>query len=167
MPCAFIATSSAPLARPSTNRARNRVASLSATPGSTSVAASSGKPALITGRLPKRSTGAPANRVPTSRPIARPTSAVPSSPSDSSSDSLIAGSRGAHVPETVEWIRNAAETATRGELSIGAFLRGRHPLHHGLALDVHVRDDPLEALGHPPGALPEQGHRGRDQGHPD
>src|ERR671910_16758 len=127
MPCAFIATSRAPLARPSTNRARNRVARLPATPGSTSVAARSGKPTRITGRLPKRSTGAPATRVPTSRPMARPTSAVPSSPSDSSSDSLIAGSRGAHVPETVEWIRNAAETATRGELSIGAFLRGRPP----------------------------------------
>jgi hypothetical protein len=29
---------------------------------------------------------------------------------------LIAGSRGAHVPETVEWIKNAAATAARGDL---------------------------------------------------
>jgi hypothetical protein len=29
---------------------------------------------------------------------------------------LIAGSRGAHVPETVAWIRKAAETALRGDL---------------------------------------------------
>jgi hypothetical protein len=49
--------------------------------------------------------------------MARPTSAVPSSPSDKPSDSLIAGSRGAHVPETVEWMRNAAATAARGDLS--------------------------------------------------
>ena len=68
----------------------------------------------MTGRLPKRSTGAPASRVPTTRPIASPTRAVPSSPSDRSSDSLIAGSLGAHVPETVAWIRNDAETAARG-----------------------------------------------------
>ena len=74
----------------------------------------------MTGRLPKRSIGAPASRVPATRPMARPTSAVPSSPSDSPSDSLIAGSRGAHVPETVEWIRNAAATAARGELSTGS-----------------------------------------------
>ena len=68
------------------------------------------------GRLPHRSIGAPATRVPTTRPIASPTSAVPSSPSDSPSDSLIAGSRGAHVPETVAWIRKAAATAVRGDL---------------------------------------------------
>ena len=111
-----MATSSAPLASPSTNSESNRVTRLSASPGSTSVAARSGKPTLMTGRLPKRSTGAPATRVPTTRPIARPTSAVPSSPSDSPSDSLIAGSRGAHVPETVAWIRKAAETAARGDL---------------------------------------------------
>ena len=112
MPWAFIATSSAPLATPRTSRAPNRLAPLPASPGSTSVPASRGKPTSITGRLPKRSTGAPARRVPATRPIASPTSAVPSSPSESSSDSLIAGSRGAQVPETVEWIRNAAATAT-------------------------------------------------------
>ena len=130
IPCAFIATSSAPLAMPSTSSARNSVTRLSASPGSSSVPASSGKPALMTGRLPKRSTGAPASLVPTTRPMARPTSAVPSSPSDSSSDSLIAGSRGAHVPETVEWIRKAAETAARGELGTGS--------HHDAAFG---RDD--------------------------
>jgi hypothetical protein len=29
---------------------------------------------------------------------------------------LIAGSRGAHVPDTVEWIRKAAATAARGDV---------------------------------------------------
>ena len=71
----------------------------------------------MTGRLPKRSTGAPATRVPARRPIARPRSAVPSTPSLRSSDDLIAGSRGAQVRETVAWIKKAAVTPTQ---SLGA-----------------------------------------------
>ena len=96
----FIATSSIPLARPSARSARNSVAALGASAGRSSVAHSRGNPARMTGRLPKRSTGAPATRVPARRPTASPTSAVPSTPSLRSSDDLIAGSRGAQVPET-------------------------------------------------------------------
>ena len=68
---------------------------LPASPGSSSVAASIGKPATASpGGCSKRgSTGAPAARGPASRPDRQPTSAVPSSPSDSSSDS-VAGRRG-------------------------------------------------------------------------
>ena len=54
----------------------------------------------------------------------------------------------------------AALAVSRGAARVGLTVVGSvETLHDGLALDVHVRHDPLEPLGPPPSAASEQRHR--------
>src|SRR5687767_14301073 len=70
-------------------------------------------------------------------------------------------------PTTLTCQRHASlSRAARG--TTAAPRQAHRPLFNGLLgrlqarpLDVEVRDDLLDALGHPPGALAEQGHHGR------
>src|SRR5690349_15454256 len=59
-------------------------------------------------------------RVPTTRPIARPENARPSSPLPIPTWCLIAGMRVPHVPNAAAWIMNTAQTLIRARRSIGS-----------------------------------------------
>src|SRR5262245_34818875 len=107
----------------------------------------------MTAPLPKRSIALLATRVPARTPTAIPMSPTPRSPSERSRESLIAGIRGAQLPNTRACAAKAAETPTRArrspssgapERAVGLRLQvlddGRIAERRGVAQLVTLRD---------------------------
>ena len=115
--CAFMATSSPPLAAPSSTSASTRRSKLGASAGVRSETASTSAAAPTRRRLPKRETRAPTSGMATSAPAAAPSRATPSKPSPRPSRSFMAGILTTHVPITAPLVKNTASTASRGTRS--------------------------------------------------